>query len=152
MPLKFQALHLLQSTMCICLKNAARLAGNEFSHKALNIFQIFSTAGTQPILSQEDSFFSPCVSLYILCFLSSTQKLQAHLLFCSLINSLTHAFLSFHFGCCLTDSPDSKAKALPLVCSKLGACVTTHQGKSARGSCFALNTTSLFSISNKGQK
>lgn len=97
-------------------------------------------------------FFLPALAFTYSAFWVAHRSYRLTRFFCSLINSLTHAFFSFHFGCCLTDSPDSKAKALPLVCSELAVFVTAHQGKSARGSCFALNTTSLFSISNKRQK
>lgn len=92
--------------------------------------------------------FSPCISLYIHCFLSTTQKLQDHLLFCRLINSLMHALFSFYLGCCLTDSPDSKQRhcAAPWLFRAGCDYVTIHQGKSAWDSCFARRTDSLFSF------
>lgn len=92
--------------------------------------------------------FSPCISLYIHCFLSTTQKLQDHLLFCRLINSLMHAFFSFYLGCCLTDSPDWKQRhcAAPCLFRAGSDYVTIHQGKSAWDSCFARRTDSLFSF------
>lgn len=98
-----------------------------------------------PFIRRLLSFFSLSTTF---CFLSSTQKLQAHQLFCSLINSLMYAFFSFYFRCCCIDSLNSKASVVSCLFRAGCVHVTIHQGKSAWDSCFALKTVSLFSFNN----
>lgn len=82
------------------------------------------------------------------CFLSNIQKLQAHQLFCSLINSLMHAFFSFYFSCWLIYTLNWKASVVPCLFRAGCVHVTIHQGKSAWESCFTLKAVSLFSFNN----